>query len=46
MKEEGEDEEDSDDSDFAHREKKGWMANIESKLKQVLCFQDVQKKQM
>jgi hypothetical protein len=25
---------------------KGWMAKIESKLKQVLCFQDVQKKHM
>jgi hypothetical protein len=37
-KEKGEDEEDSNDSDFAPREKKGWMAKIESKFKQVVCF--------
>jgi hypothetical protein len=40
----GGDEFDSKDPDSAPQQKKGWWGRLESKLKQVLCFQDSKKK--
>jgi hypothetical protein len=42
----GGDDPDTGDEDSVPEKKKGWWGKLESKLKQVLCFQDSQKKIM
>jgi hypothetical protein len=37
---------DSEAPDFTPQQKKGWWGKLESKLRQVLCFQNSQKKIM